>query len=165
MRKVTLAGNSMTLAGNEIKVGEKFPNFIASNNDLSPYDFAKTEGVRVILAVPSVDTPVCDMEVKRVAKELVDLDGVKLIAISKDLPFAQARWCIDTESEDFDIVSDYKDGEFGKVTGTYINEVGLLARTSFVVDSQNVVVFAEYLEEVTSEPSYDKILDAAKAAK
>ena len=165
MRKVTLAGNSMTLAGNEIKVGEKFPNFVASNNDLSDYDFAKTEGVRVILAVPSVDTPVCDMEVKRVAKEIVDLKGVKLIAISKDLPFAQARWCIDTESEDFDIVSDYKNGEFGKVTGTYINEVGLLARTSFVVDSENKVVFAEYLEEVTSEPSYDKILDAAKAAK
>ncbi|WP_297518516.1 thiol peroxidase [uncultured Clostridium sp.] len=165
MRKVILGGNPMSLFGNEIKVGEKFPNFVASNKNLADYDFAKTEGVRIILAVPSVDTPVCDMELKRVAKEVSDLDGIKLIAISKDLPFAQARWCIDTENDDLETVSDYKHGEFGKVTGTLINEVGLLARTSFVVDSQNMVVFAEYLEEVSSEPSYDKLLDAAKAAK
>lgn len=165
MRKVTLGGNPMTVAGEEVKVGQVFPNFVASDKDLKDYDFSKTEGVRIVLAVPSVDTPVCDTEVKRVAKEVENLEGIKLVVISKDLPFAQSRWCLDTEHDDLEIVSDYKLGEFGKVTGTLINEIGLLARTSFVVDSENKVVFAEYLEEVASEPSYDKILDAAKAAK
>ncbi|MGL4655837.1 MAG: thiol peroxidase [Sarcina sp.] len=165
MRKVTLGGNPMTVAGEELKVGQVFPNFTASDKDLQNYEFAKTKGVRIVLAVPSVDTPVCDTEVKRVAKEVENLDGVKLVVISKDLPFAQSRWCLDTEHDDLEIVSDYKLGDFAKVTGTLINEIGLLARTSFVVDSENKIVFAEYLEEVASEPSYDKILDAAKAAK
>lgn len=161
MRNINMKGNPVTLVGEELKVGDMFPNFKAVDKNLQEFDFAKTEGVRVILAVPSIDTPICDLEVKRVAKEVAD-SNINLIAISMDLPFAQTRWCVDTENEHVQIVSDYKDREFGKVTGTLIQELALLARVSFVVGKDGKIEFAEYLDEVGSHPSYEKIMEVAK---
>ena len=163
MRKVIVGGKEMNLVGEEVKVGEKFPNFVASDAKLGDYEFSKTEGIRIILAVPSVDTPICDMELKKMSMEVGKLEGIKLLGISKDLPFAQTRWCVDTENEDLEIVSDFKYGDFAKLTGTLIKETGLLTRASFVVDQNGNTVFAEYLESTGYEPSYDKILEAAKS--
>ncbi|MGL4655836.1 MAG: thiol peroxidase [Sarcina sp.] len=162
MRKVVVGGKEMELIGEEVKVGEKFPNFIASDSKLEDYDFSKSEGIRIILAVPSVDTPICDMELKKMGAEVAKLEGIKLLGISKDLPFAQTRWCVDTENEDLEIVSDFKYGDFAKVTGTLIKERGLLTRASFVIDQNGNTAFAEYLESTGYEPSYDKILEVAK---
>ena len=105
------------------------------------------------------------LEVKKFNLEIGKIKGASCYTMSMDLPFAQARWCGDAGVEDVKILSDYKDRNFGESTGTYIKELGLLTRASFVVDSEDKVTFVEYLEEVTNEPNYEKILEATKLAK
>ena len=165
MTIVKFAGSPVTLLGKTLAVGDKFNDFTTTTNDLGEFTLKDTKGVRVFLTVPSIDTPVCDMEVKRFNKEVEKLDGVTCYTVSMDLPFAQARWCGSEGVNSVKTLSDYKDRSFGEATGTYVKELGLLARTSFVVDSTGIVTFVEYLDEMTHEPSYDKILEAAKAAK
>lgn len=163
--KVNFQGNTVTLEGNEIKVGDAFPDFTVANNGLAPVSLKDTKGVRIFLTVPSIDTPVCDLEVRTFNEKASEIDGVTVYTVSMDLPFAQARWCGAEGVKNVVTLSDYKDKSFGKATGTYVKELGLLARVSFVVDSDNKVTFAEYLNEITDYPSYDKVLEAAKAAK
>ncbi|MBB6624293.1 thiol peroxidase [Clostridium gasigenes] len=165
MKKIKFKGNPLTLEGNTVSVGEKMRAFTVSANDLSPFTLKDTSGVRVFLSVPSIDTGVCDMEVKKFNLEIGNIKGASCYTISMDLPFAQSRWCGDAGVEDVKILSDYKDRNFGEATGTYIKELGLLTRASFVVDSEDKVTFVEYLEEVTNEPNYEKILEAIKLAK
>lgn len=165
MKTIKFAGSPVTLVGKTLTVGDKFNDFTATTNDLGEFTLKDTKGVRIFLTVPSIDTPVCDMEVKRFNEEVEKLDGVTCYTVSMDLPFAQARWCGSEGIKSVKTLSDYKDRSFGEATGTYVKELGLLARTSFVVDSTGTVTFVEYLEEMTSEPSYDKILEVAKAAK
>lgn len=165
MKQVKFQGSPITLEGNTLSVGDKLPDFSVTTNDLGEFTLKDTNGIRVFLTVPSIDTPVCDMEVKRFNKEVDSLDGVTCYTISMDLPFAQARWCGSEGVEKVKTLSDYKDRSFAKATGTYVKELGLLTRASFVVDSNGIVTFVEYLDEITSEPSYDKVLEAAKSAK
>jgi thioredoxin-dependent peroxiredoxin len=165
MKTVKFQGSPITLEGNILSVGDKFKDFSVATNDLGEFTLKDTKGVRVFLTVPSIDTPVCDMEVKRFNKEVDNLNGVTCYTVSMDLPFAQARWCGLEDVEKVKTLSDYKSRSFGEATGTYIKELGLLTRASFVVDSNDNVTFVEYLDEITSEPSYDKILEAAKAVK
>jgi len=165
MKNIKFQGNTLTLEGTIVKVGETLRDFTVVANDLSPVHSKDTNGVRIFLTVPSIDTPVCDTEVKRFNQEVDKLDGVTCYTVSMDLPFAQSRWCALADIETVKTVSDYKDREFGKATGTYIKELGLLTRAAFVVDSENIVTFVDYLEEVTNEPNYDNILAAAKQAK
>ncbi|WP_026884362.1 thiol peroxidase [Clostridium akagii] len=163
--KVKFQGNEVTLVGKQLKVGDTFPEFIVANNSLAPVTLKDTKGVRIFLTVPSLDTPVCDLEVRTFNEKAVSIEGVTVYTVSMDLPFAQARWCGAEGIEKVITLSDYKEREFGKVTGTYLKELGLLARTSFVVDSNNKITYANYLEEVTSYPDYDEILEAAKKVK
>lgn len=163
--KVKFQGNEVTLVGKQLKVGDTFPEFIAANNSLAPVTLKDTKGVRIFLTVPSLDTPVCDLEVRTFNEKAANIEGVTVYTVSMDLPFAQARWCGAEGVERVITLSDYKEREFGKVTGTYLKELGLLARTSFVVDSNNKITYANYLEEVTSYPNYDEILEAAKKVK
>lgn len=163
--KVKFQGKEVTLVGKELKVGDEFPNFTTTNNSLEPVSLDNTKGVRIFLTVPSIDTPVCDLEVKTFNKKASELDNVTVYTVSMDLPFAQARWCGAEDIKNVATLSDYKDREFGNVTGTYVKELGLLARTAFVVDSNNKITYAKYLEEITDYPNYDEILEAAKKAK
>lgn len=165
MKNIKFQGNTLTLDGKTVTVGEKLRDFTVVGNDLGPVTLKDTKGVRIFLTVPSIDTPVCDTEVKKFNQEVDKLEGVTCYTVSMDLPFAQSRWCALADIETVKTVSDYKDREFGKATGTYINELGLLTRAAFVTDSQGIVTFVEYLEEVTNEPNYDAILAAAKQAK
>lgn len=165
MKQVKFKGSPITLEGNTLNVGDKLPDFTVTTNDLGEFSLKDTKGVRVFLTVPSIDTPVCDMEVKRFNKEVDSLNGVTCYTVSMDLPFAQARWCGLEGVEKVKTLSDYKNKSFAQATGTYAKELGLLTRASFVIDSNNTVTFVEYLDEITSEPSYDKIFEAAKEAK
>lgn len=165
MNMVKFQGAPITLEGNMVSVGDKLPSFKVTTNDLGEFTEKDTKGVRVFLTVPSIDTPVCNMEVKKFNEEIDKLDGVTCYTISMDLPFAQSRWCALEGVEKVKTLSDYKDRSFAKATGTYAKELGLLTRASFVVDSNDNITFVEYLEEITSEPSYDKILEAVKAVK
>lgn len=159
---VKFQGNPITLEGNIVKVGDAAPNFIAIDNGLNAIDSKEFKGKRAYISVPSIDTPVCDVEVRKFNQEADKLNDVKIYVISMDLPFAQSRWCGGAGIEAVQTLSDYKDRNFGKEFGTYIKELGLLTRAVFVVDENNKVTYVEYCEEVTSEPNYDAALEALK---
>ena len=161
--KVTFQGEPLTLVGTGLKVGDMFPDFTVSKNDLSTLMFADTSGVRIFLAVPSLDTPVCDLEVMTFNNRVSEIPNVSVYTISMDLPFAQSRWCGANHVEAVQTVSDYKDRSFAKGTGTYIEELGLLTRAAFVVDANGKVVHVEYLKEITEQPDFDTILEVAKS--
>lgn len=162
---ITFKGNPITLSGPQLKVGDNAPDFTVADNDLNPVSLKDTSGVRIFSAVPSIDTPVCDLETRTFNEKADELGNVTIYTISMDLPFAQARWCASNGVKNVKTLSDYKDRSFGKNSGTYIEELGLLARAVFVVDSSNKITYVEYVPEVTNYPNYDAALDAAKAAK
>ena len=164
MKKITFKGKDITLEGNQLSVGDTLKNCTLVGNDLNEVELTKTNGIRVILSVPSIDTPVCDTEVRRFNKEIESLPNVHCYTVSMDLPFAQARWCGAAGINRVTNLYDYKYRSFGDTTGTYIKELGLLTRASFVVDENNKVIFVEYLDEVANEPSYDKIISVVKNA-
>ncbi|CUP59045.1 thiol peroxidase [Clostridium baratii] len=160
---ITAQGNKITLRGAEVRVGQEAPDFVLYDNSLNKVTLKDTDGKRVFLAVPSLDTPVCDIEVKRFNKEATNLKDTKVYVVSMDLPFAQARWCGSEDIENVITLSDYKDRSFGENYGLYIEEMGLLARAVFVVDENNNVTYVEYCKDISDEPNYDKALEALKA--
>jgi len=157
--------NPVTLTGSVVKVGDNAPDFKAIDNNLKEVSLKDTKGVRILLTVPSIDTPVCDLEVRTFNDKAASVKGVSIYTISMDLPFAQARWCGAHGINSVTTLSDYKDRLVGKNYGTYVEELGLLARAAFVIDSNNKVVYVEYLEEITNQPNFEAILKAAKEAK
>ena len=158
-------GNPMTLLGPELKAGDKAPDFSAVDNGLKPVDLAATgNGVRVFSVVPSLDTPVCDMQTKRFNDEAGKLGDVTIYTISMDLPFAQKRWCGAFGVDHVKMLSDHRDGSFGQAYGTLIKELRILSRAIFVVDKNNVICHAEYVKEVSEHPNYDAAMAAARAA-
>lgn len=162
---VTFKGNPVTLVGNELKLGDKAPDFTVVNNNMEDFSFKDTKGVRIILAIPSLDTPVCDLETKTFNKEASAIPNVTIYTISMDLPFAQVRWCGDNGIDNLTTLSDFKDRIFGKNYGTYVKELGLLARAVFVIDSDDNIIYVEYVSEVGNQPNFEKVLEAAKNAK
>lgn len=160
----TFQGNPLTLLGPEIKVGDTAPDFTVVANDLSPASLADYVGkVLVIAAVPSLDTPVCDMETRRFNSEAAAFgDDVAILAVSMDLPFAQARWCGASGVDAVTTLSDHKDASFGMNWGALIKELRLLTRAVFVVGKDGKVAYVEYLSEITEEPDYDAALAAVK---
>jgi thiol peroxidase len=157
-------GTPVNLLGNTLKVGDTVPDFEVTDNNLKPITLNDTKGVRIFLTVPSLDTPVCDLETTTFNQKSSKIPGVTVYTISMDLPFAQSRWCAAKGVKNVITASDYKDRSFGKNFGTYVVELGLLARTAFVVDSNNKIIYAKYLSEITDYPDYDEILEAAKKA-
>lgn len=165
MAKITFQGNPVTLLGNEVKVGDKAPSFTVLANDLSEKTLDDYQEVRIISVVPSLDTGVCDAQTRRFNEEATKLDHVTVMTVSVDLPFAQARWCGAAGLEKAVTLSDHRDLSFGEAYGVVIQELRLLARAVFVVDSANHVVYTEYVSEGTNHPSYDDAIKAAKSAK
>ncbi|MEN6425350.1 MAG: thiol peroxidase [Phycisphaerales bacterium] len=162
---ITLKGNPITLLGNEVKVGQKAPDAELVANDLSTVKLsALCRGkVCIITSVPSFDTPVCDVETRRFNQEAGNLgDDVAVLAISMDLPFAQARWCGAAGVKNVGTLSDHRDAAFGTSYGVLVKGLRLLARAVFVVDKQGVVRYVELVKEVASEPDYEAALNAAK---
>ncbi|WP_449621486.1 thiol peroxidase [Robertmurraya sp. Marseille-Q9965] len=166
MASVTFKGNPVTLTGTEVKVGDKAPNFTVLANDLSPVTLEDTKGqVRLISVVPSIDTGVCDAQTRRFNEDAAKLDNVKVLTVSVDLPFAQKRWCAAAGIENVQTVSDHRDLSFGEAYGVVMQELRLLARSVFVVDSNDTVTYVEYVSEGTDHPNYEAAIEAAKAAK
>lgn len=160
--KITFQGNPLTLKGQPLTVGSTAPQFTLIDTDLNEVTLDKTSGKRVFVVVPSLDTPVCDIEAKRFNEEASKLNDVSIYVVSMDLPFAQARWCGATNAKNIKLVSDYKFRNFGENYGVYINELGLLTRAIFVVDEDNKVTYVEYCEEITNEPNYENVLNSLK---
>ena len=160
---ITFGGNNVTLLGSEIKVGDTAPSFKATKNDLSEWSSEENQGQVVVYSVaPSLDTSVCALQAKKFNKEAAALDGVNVVTITEDLPFAQARFCSNEDIENTIMISDYKDREFGEKYGFLMDENKLLARGVVVVDKNGEVAYVEYVPEVTNEVDFDKALEEVK---
>ncbi|HWL13610.1 MAG TPA: thiol peroxidase [Ureibacillus sp.] len=165
MAQVTFKNNPVTLVGNEVKVGDQAPDFTVLANDLSPVTLKDSEGkVRLISVVPSLDTGVCDAQTRRFNEEVAALgEAVAFYTVSADLPFAQKRWCAAAGLEGVHTVSDHRDLSFGEAYGVHMQELRLLARSVFVIDSKGTVTYVEYVPEGTSHPDYEAAIEAVKA--
>jgi thiol peroxidase len=161
---VTMKGNPLTLIGNEVKVGDAAPDLTLLDNGLSPVKLSSFRGKNCVLAsVPSLDTPVCDMESRRFNEEAARLGAdVAILIISMDLPFAQKRWCGATGVTKVQTLSDHREASFGNSFGVLIKELRLLARAVFLVDKKGTIKYIQLVKEVTQEPNYQEVLDALK---
>ncbi len=161
---VTMRGNPLTLIGNSLKVGDKAPDFEVTGNDMKPAGLSSFQGkVCVISSVPSLDTPVCDMETRRFNTEAAMLgNDVVILTISMDLPFAQKRWCGAAGVDKVITLSDYKTASFGAAYGVLIKELRLLARAVFVIDRKGIVQYIQVVKEIADEPDYSAVIKAVK---
>lgn len=165
MANVTFQHSPVTLLGSEVKVGDTAPNFTVLSNDLKEVTLDDYNGkVKLISVVPSIDTGVCSEQTKRFNQEADEVANAHVLTISMDLPFAQTRWCAANGIKNLDILSDHRDGDFGEKYGVLIQELRLLARAIFVVDSSNTVTYVQYVNEVSNHPDYEKAIEAAKKA-
>ncbi len=167
---VKFKGNPFTLIGPEIKKGDKAPDFKCAKGAAETVGLADTPAkARLFSVVPSLDTPVCNIQTRKFDKEIGALgDNVACYTISLDLPFAQARFCGDSANpiKSVKTLSDTHDKSFGTNYGVLLEglAVPLLTRAVFVVDKAGTVTYVEYVPEVTSEPNYEAALTALKAA-
>lgn len=163
---ITFQGNPLTLHGTPVKVGEKAPDFKVLANNLSPRSLKDYAGkVLVISVVPSLDTGTCDLQTRRFNNEATTLDAnVRILTISCDLPFAQARWCGAAGVTNLETLSDHFNLSFGLAYGVVIKELRLLARSIFVVDKNGILTYFEIVPEVTHEVDFTAALVAARAA-
>lgn len=156
------SGNPMTLIGPEVKVGNKAPDFEVVDNDLQHVTLNNFKGkTKIICTVPSLDTPVCDAEIRRFNQEAVNLSpDVVVLTVSVDLPFAQKRWCAGAGIERVITLSDYQELSFAANYGVLIKELKLLSRSIFVVDAEDVIRHVQHVPEITAEPDYSSVLAA-----
>ncbi|PKL47068.1 MAG: thiol peroxidase [Candidatus Riflebacteria bacterium HGW-Riflebacteria-2] len=162
--KVTFMGNPLTLVGNEINVGERFPaGLVLTSNELKPFNLSDVSGVKVVTTVPSLDTPVCDTQVRKFNEKAAGLKA-KVFAVSADLPFAQARWCGAAGIKNVSTLSDHAQMALADALGIHVKELRLIARTVFVVDSSGKIVYREIVPEIASEPNYEAALAAVASA-
>lgn len=161
---ITMKGNPLTLIGNEVKVGEKAPEFTVLDNDLSSIQFSSYRGkICVLSSVPSLDTPVCDLETRRFNEEANRLGpDILILTISMDLPFAQKRWCAAAGVNKVQALSDHREASFGTSYGVLIKELRLLARAVFLVDRQGTIQYIQFVKELSKEPDYEALLSALK---
>ena len=161
---ITMRGNPLTLIGNEVKVGDVAPDFVVLDNNLSPVKFSSFRGKTCILSsVPSLDTPVCDMETRKFNEEAGRLGpDVAILTVSMDLPFAQKRWCAAAGVDKVQTLSDHRDASFGTSYGVLIKELRLLARAVFLVDRKGILQYIQLVKEVTKEPDYEAALNTLR---
>lgn len=160
---VTFKGNPVTLLGPEIKAGVVAPDFTALSTSLAPVKLSDSNGkVRIISVVPSVDTPVCDLQTRHFNEDASKLKDVLVLSISVDLPFALAKYCAAQGIDNVQTLSDHKELDFGLKYGFAIEELRLLSRGIVVVDKEGVVRYVEYVKEIATQPDYDKAIGEAK---
>jgi len=161
---ITMKGQDLTLTGNEVAVGEPAVDFEVLDNALTPVKLSSFRGKTCIISsVPSLDTPVCDMQTRRFNAEAAKLgEDVVILTISMDLPFAQKRWCGAAGVENVRTLSDHRDTAFGKAFGILIDKLRLLARAVFVVDKEGIIRYIQIVSELTEEPDYEAVLNAVK---
>jgi thiol peroxidase len=160
----TFKGSPLTLVGPELKPGDKAPDFDVVDKTMQPVNLAKTSGaVRIFSVVPSLDTPVCDMQTKRFNDESQKLQNeIRIYTVSMDLPFAQGRWSNNFGVDNVTMLSDHRGASFGAAYGTLIKEWRILSRAIFVVDTGDTIQHVEYVKEVADHPNYEAALNKAK---
>jgi thiol peroxidase len=166
MTGITFRGEPVTITGHETKTGQTAPDFTLTGVAMDPVKLSDfKDKVKIISVFPSIDTGVCALQTKRFNREAAKLgEDIVIICISKDLPFAQSRFCGAEGIDRVVTLSDYKNNEFGEKYGFLIDELGLLTRGVVVIDRDNVVQYVEYVKEVAEEPDYRKAIEEAKNA-
>jgi thiol peroxidase len=164
MATVTLKGNTIHTLGSLPHVGEKAPNFRLAKTDLSNATLEDYKGQRLILNIfHSLDTGTCAASVREFNKTATALDNTKVLCISKDLPFAMARFCVAEGIENVEMLSDFRDGSFGRDYNLLFTDgpvEGLLSRCIIVLDENGNVTYNEQVAEVVEEPNYEAALAA-----
>lgn len=160
----TFQGNPLTLVGPELKKGDKAPDFKLTDTGLKPVALVDSKGkTRLVSVVPSIDTPVCDLQTKRFNQEASKLPAnVAVLTVSMDLPFAQSRWCGAAGADKVQMLSDYQEHAFGQAYGVLIKELQLLSRAIFVIGADDTIQYVEYVKEITTHPDYEKALQSLK---
>jgi thioredoxin-dependent peroxiredoxin len=156
-------GQTLTLLGPEIRVGQTAPAFKLKAIDFSDVELSQTKGkVRLLSVVHSLDTSVCDLQTQRFEQEAGKFQDIIMYTISMDLPFAQERYCGAHDIKNLKTLSDYFDASFGQAYGVLIKEQRLLSRAIFIIDGDDIVRYVEYVPEVGHSPDYDKAIAALK---
>ncbi|MEE8143657.1 MAG: thiol peroxidase [Planctomycetota bacterium] len=165
MATVTLKGTPVDLAGEELRTGQRAPDFKVQLQDMSDYTLASHSGkTRIICTVPSLDTPVCDTEMREFNDRAAGLPDTVVLCVSTDLPFAQKRWCGATGAENIVTASDHREASLGRAYGCLIGSGPLeriLCRAVFVIGPDDTLKHVEYVSEIAEEPDYDAALKAA----
>jgi thiol peroxidase len=170
MATVTFKNDTVcNLGGNEVNVGDKAPEVtvVNSNPMLQDETIGGTGKTQLVIAVPSLDTGVCDAETRRFNQEAANLEGVEAITVSMDLPFAAARWCGAAGVDNLKVCSDFRNKDFANAYGVLLADgplAGLTARVIFVIDKEGNIAYKQVVPEITEEPNYDEAIEAAKAA-
>jgi thiol peroxidase len=166
MAQVTFKGNPINTAGSLPRVGSAAPDFTVIKTDLTPISLGELKGKKTVLNIfPSIDTPVCANSVRRFNVEASKLANTVVLCISKDLPFAQKRFCAAEGLENVIPASEYRDSSFSSAYGIMLVDSplqGLFSRAIVVVDEKGVVVYTEQVPEIAQEPDYEKALAALK---
>lgn len=164
MASITLGGNPIHTSGELPKTGSKAADFKLIKNDLSVVSLADFAGSKLVLNIfPSVDTGTCAASVRKFNEKASQLENTKVLCISRDLPFAQKRFCGAEGLENVVNLSDFKDGSFGKEYGLEITDgplAGLHSRVVIVIDENGTVSYTEQVSEIADEPNYDSALAA-----
>ncbi len=158
---ITMGGNPMTLVGNEPKIGEKAPDFTLLDGSLAPKTLKDFAGkIKVLSVAPSLDTPVCNLQLHWFNEDAVSkTDGVVVLNVTMDLPFAIKRFCATEGIENAIALSDHRDASFGLNYGVLIKELRLLARSIFIVDRDDVLRYVQIVPEQSNEPDYDAAME------
>ena len=161
-RSITFKGAPLSLAGTGVDEGGKAPDFKALRQDLTWASLSDFKGkVKILTSFPSLDTPVCDLQVKEFNKRAAKLSGdIAIIGISMDLPFAQKRFCQENGISNITVLSDHRDASFGANYGLLIKELRLLARSIIIVDKNDMVRYIQIVGELTNPPDYEDALRA-----
>ena len=164
--QVTMQGKPVTLLGEPVETGAVAPDFRVVDGSFAPVRLSDFSGkVVLISAVPSLDTRVCSLQTQRFNQEAAALPGdVVLLTISRDLPFAQKRFCEAEKVDRIRILSDAVWRDFGMKYGLEIQDMGLLARSVFVIGKDGRVLYKELVPEMGNQPDYDRALQAMRAA-
>ena len=164
MANITLGGNPIHTLGELPTVGSKSPDFTLVQNDLSTASLSDFSGSKVVLNIfPSIDTGTCATSVRTFNQKASELDNTKVLCISRDLPFAQKRFCGAEVLENVVNLSDFNTGKFGKDFGLEITDgplAGLHSRVVIVLDENGIVKHAEQVGEIADEPNYEAALKA-----
>ncbi|MDS4005121.1 thiol peroxidase [Staphylococcus capitis] len=160
MTEITFKNDPIILSGQQVKEGDIAPDFTVLDNSLNQITLEDYKGKKKLISVvPSIDTGVCDQQTRKFNEEASQEDGV-VLTISVDLPFAQKRWCASNGLENVVTLSDHRDLSFGENFGVVMEELRLLARSVFVLDESNKIVYKEIVSEGTNFPDFDAALEA-----
>lgn len=159
--KITMAGKKLTLVGRKIKIGMPAPKFTVCNDKLEDVSLDDFSGkIKVITSFVSLDTTVCDSQVKVFNQKATEISSnIIILGISKDLPFAAERFCSLNNIKNISVLSDYKSSSFGINYGLLLKEINLLARATIIIDTNNNIRYIQLVDEITNAPDYDVVLE------